>query len=384
MDRLSHVILFTGDVAGMRRFYEETVGLAIRQASPEWVEFDTGGAALALQAMPDAGSRGVQLRFVTTAIDARVRWLADRGVKIDPPGIETFGWGRLARLRDPEDNHLMLFQPAQPQAPGRGPGLTVVINCVDLAKVKAFYQGVLGFGATIDSPWWVQLSVGEAGLGLHPRARPANAEPHHGGAITVGLGVPDLVTWVEEARERGLEFTAPPTDRGFGTFADAVDPDGNQISFRDVPEPETLEEQLAEAFEDDDAAPRRAAIRKPVKKRVTAGSRLTLRPEHKAKRSAASRPRPAKAAARVVSPRGTGPAGARKQPKRKHDPKRARAKPAIGRLRKAERRTLARKKVAVATAGKSKPVKRAATRTTKNRAPVRRGSRAAGRGGRSR
>lgn len=374
MDRLSHVILFTSDVAGMRRFYEKSVGLAIRQASPEWVEFDTGGAILALQAMPDAAKRGVQLRFATHAIDARVRWLADRGVRVDPPGIESFSWGRLARLWDPEGNHLMLFQPVQPNVPGRGPGLTVVINCADMAKLKAFYQGVLGFRASIDSPWWVQLSVGEAGMGLHPRVERPAAEQHHARAITVGLGIPDLDTWYEDARERGLAFTAPPTDRGFGTFADAVDPDGNEISFRDVPEPETLEERLAEPFEDE-AVPHRAAIRKPVKKRVTAGSRLTLKPAHQAKR-VARRARPAKAAARVVSPRGTGPAGARQQPKRKHDPKRARAKPAIGRLRKAERRTLERKKVAVATTGKTRPVKRAAARTGKGKSVRRTAARA--------
>lgn len=364
MDRLRFVIIFTGDVAGMKHFYGTRVGLTARKDTPGWVEFDTGGATLALHAMPDAAKRGVQLRFTTDDIDARVRELAARGVTFDPPGVESLTWGKLAYLWDPEGNHLTLWQPVQPSEAGKGPGLTAVVNCRDLPGMRAYYRDALGFPSTTDSLWWVQLSVGEAGLGLHPRAQRPDAETHHGGAITIGLGVPDLVEWVEEARERGLEFTAPPTDRGFGTFADAVDPDGNEVSFRDVPEPETLEERLAEPFGAEDA-PRRGAIRKPVKKRATAGSRLVNKPAYREAKPQRQRPRAAKPSARTASPRGTGPAGARKTSKRQHDPTSERTKPAIGRLRKAERRTLARKRVAVATAGKTKPVKRAATRTGK-------------------
>jgi predicted enzyme related to lactoylglutathione lyase len=371
MDRLRYVVLFTADVPGMKRFYETRVGLATRRNTPAWIEFDTGGATLALLAVPDPAQRGIQLRFATDDLDARARELAARGAELDPPGVAAFGWGKMASLRDPEGNPLMLMQAAAPEAAGNGLGLSAVVNCRDLPAVKAYYRDVLGFATTHDTPWWVQLSAGEAGLGLHPRATQPGAETHHGGAVTVGLAIPDLVTWAEEASERGLEFTAPPADRGYGVFADAVDPDGHAITFRDLPEPETLEEQLAEPFEEDDAAPHRAAIRKPVKKRVTAGSRLSLKPAHAAKK--ASRPRASGSKAGVVSPRGTGPAGARQKPKRRHDTKRARAKPAIGRLRKAERRTLARKKVAVATAGKSKPVKRAATRASRGK-PARRAS----------
>ena len=111
----------------------------------------------------------------------------------------------------------------------------------------------------------------------------------------------------DEANGRGVAFRTPPTDRGFGVFADSMDPDGHEVSIRELPEAESLEEQLAEPFEDD-ATPRQAAFRKPVKKRATAASRLTLKPVHKGKRTPGARRHPAKAA-RVVSPRGTGPAG---------------------------------------------------------------------------
>ena len=364
MDRLRYVVLCTADVPGMKRFYETCVGLGTTRDTPGWVEFDTGGATLALLAVPDPAQGGIQLRFATDDIEARARELAARGAALDPPGVAAFGWGKMASLRDPESNPLMLMQAATPGPAGSGLGLSAVVNCLDLPGVKVWYRDVLGLATSLDTPWWVQLDTGDAGLGLHPRTPQPVAEAHHGSPITVGLSTPDLAAWAEEAQARGLEFTALPSDRGYGVFADAVDPDGHEITFREVPETGTQEEQLAEPFEDD-TTPRRAAIRKPVKKRVTAGSRLSLKPAHAAKRT--RRPRAAASKSGVVSPRGTGPAGSRKKPKRKHDPKRARAKPAIGRLRKAERRTLSRKKVAVANAGKSKPVKRAATRASRGK-----------------
>jgi len=128
-------------------------------------------------------------------------------------------------------------------------------------------------------------------------------------------------------------------------------------------------------------APGRGAIRKPVKKRATAGSRLVNKPAYRAAKPTGKPPRAAKTAARVASTRGSGPAGAHKTSKRQGGTASAGTKPATGRLRKAERRTLERKKVSVATTGKSKPVKRAATRVVRSRAPVKRASARAGRGG---
>jgi hypothetical protein len=152
-------------------------------------------------------------------------------------------------------------------------------------------------------------------------------------------------------------------------FADTTDPDGNEITFREPPASPAIEEQLAEAFENDEV-PQHVAIRKPVKKGARAVSRVAVKPEyHDA--GAPKQTTRAKAAKRKVvrasSTRGAGPAGTRLKPKRAADPKRARNRPAVGRLKKAERRTLAQKKVAVARASKAKPVKRAAARRARAR-----------------
>ena len=389
MDRLIEIVILTGDMAGMRRFYADQVGLAVREDSPDWVTFDTAGAILALQPMADAGRRGVQLQMASGNLVERVRDLSSRGATFVLPGIEKYPWGLLAHLRDPEGNPLALFQPLEPRDAGTGLALSAAINCRDMEGQKRFYRDLLGFAATLDSPWWVQLAAGGAGLGLHPRtgetAEP-NGEGHHARPITIGLTVPDLAAWHEERSALGLAFTSPPTDRGYGIYADAVDPDGNPVTFRQAPdagvEPETLEEQLAEPFESDEA-PTHTGMRKPVHKRAKATSRVATRPQYRSNPRPARRRTAAKPAARVASPRGTGPAGTRQKPKRKRDPKRARTKPAIGRLRKAERRTFKSQKEAIAGASKRKPVKRASRARAVKRGVVRRASarRTSGRGG---
>jgi catechol 2,3-dioxygenase-like lactoylglutathione lyase family enzyme len=355
MDRLTHVVIATGEVEGLKRYYE-LAGLTVRNESPQWVEFDTSGATLALAHDPE--HRGIHLRFLTEDVDTRARELEERDVRLDEPGVQRFGWGAMATFADPEGRPITTFQPTYPMGPGgSGPLLTAVLNCRDMAGMKAFYRDTLGFPATVDSPWWVELSAGPGGLALHPRID-SGADGHHANDVTLGLAIPDLEEWYEEAKERGFPFSGPPHDRGFGLFADASDPDGNSITFRNMPMGESLEEELAEPFEDE-VTPQRSAFRKPVRKGVKATSRVATRPEYHETRRPARASRSAKSLAQVASPRGTGPAGTRQKPKVKHDPKRARTKPAIGRLRKAERRTLESKKVAVAGASKSKPVKRA-------------------------
>ena len=151
----------------------------------------------------------------------------------------------------------------------------------------------------------------------------------------------------------------------FGVYAEAAYPDGRIVVFREPPPPTSLEEELAEAFEDDDA-PQRIAIRKPVKKGSATVSMMALKPSYKAK-EAPKRRRPSATTRRVASVRGAGPEHTRLRPKKTADEKKARVKPAIGRDRKAEMRTIAIQKRAVARASKRRPVKRASANSARRR-----------------
>src|SRR5262245_22365922 len=110
MDRLTYVIIYTRDVAGMRRFYEQGVGLAARTHSPEWVELDTAGATLVLSAARDPGPRGIELRFETEDLGARAAALAARGAHLDAPGIQDLAGGRIASLSDRSEEHTSELQ----------------------------------------------------------------------------------------------------------------------------------------------------------------------------------------------------------------------------------------------------------------------------------
>jgi hypothetical protein len=125
---------------------------------------------------------------------------------------------------------------------------------------------------------------------------------------------------------------------------------------REVAPPGTLEDELAEPY-DEDAPTHQVAIRKPVKKGARAISRLAVRPEYHVAKTPAKRPLSGTTRA-VSSVRGAGPERTRLKPRRTADEKKTRTKPGTGRLKKAERESAGRQRRARATASKAKPVKR--------------------------
>src|SRR5881628_1033720 len=421
MTRLRFVIAFTSDVEQMKRFYRDLVGLRIASESPFFVEFESDGAALSLLAVRPGQKREIELCFETPDVERDTAALRGRGVDfLDEIRQQEFG--KVVHFRDPEGSLLSLLEPTAASAvasarretvavglasgparglagreaatslateEGFGPGgfgrpgdrhdagragakaavslaagpslSTAIVNCRDLATARAFYRDRVGLHVKMDSPWWVELDAGSTKFALHPWVDRPEAEMHHGQPVTLGFAIDDLRSWADGARERGVVFLNAPIDEGFGLTAEATDPEGNVIVFREPAEGPAVEDELAEAFEHED--PHQVPIRKTVKKGVKAVSRVVLKPVYKngesGRKTAKKRASPKKA---VHSTRGAGPAGTRLKPKRAADPKRARNRPAVGRLKKAERRTLSRKKSAVAGASKAKPLKRKVAR----------------------
>jgi len=356
MIRLMEVLLYTPDLDRMRAFYERVVGLKYRTAGPTWTAYETGGALLALRPLPEGHTPFVELTFATADLDSAIREMRGHGVRLEGD-VETHGWGRLARFRDLEGNALAIAQPTRPMAMGTGLMLgAAIVHTRDMAAAKSFYHHVLGLHPTTDQPGWSEFDAGGVRVALR------DSEPPEGRAIAFGFRIGGLMEWAEDARGRGLHFTTAPCDQDWGLFSDTVDPDGHRVTFFEPTEPPALEEELAEAFRDD-GVPTQAAFRKPLKKRSKAASRVAIKPTYKAKsrgKAASPRRKPSATTRRVASVRGAGPDHARLKPKRTGDEKKARTKPAIGRLKKAERKVMVRKKTAVARASKAKPVKKAA------------------------
>jgi len=170
MLRLMEVLLYTSDMKRMRAFYEREIGLRHDTAGASWTSYPTGGALLALRPVTSGRSPYAEVTFATEDLDSALRMLAEHGVKMTGQ-IKTQGWGRLARLVDPEGNALAIAQPTQPIPMGDGLRLgSAVVHTRDLAAAKAFYHHALGLKILVDSPWWVEFEAGPATLALRPRA----------------------------------------------------------------------------------------------------------------------------------------------------------------------------------------------------------------------
>jgi catechol 2,3-dioxygenase-like lactoylglutathione lyase family enzyme len=117
---IDYTVIFVRDMAAMRRFYEDILGLALqRELSPNWLEYQLGGNTLALakpsltasDAPTPRGSASLQLAFKVSAadVDACADELLRRGVTlVSPPTDHAFGH-RTLFFRDPDGNLLEMF-----------------------------------------------------------------------------------------------------------------------------------------------------------------------------------------------------------------------------------------------------------------------------------
>ena len=108
---MRRVILFTRQLAAMRDFYRDVVGLTIVEEDDGWIDFDAGGCRLALHAAGKAGAtadEGSPHKCVFHAEDvaaARDVW-ASRGAFMEP--IKIFGDLHLCDGEDPDGNRIQL------------------------------------------------------------------------------------------------------------------------------------------------------------------------------------------------------------------------------------------------------------------------------------
>jgi predicted enzyme related to lactoylglutathione lyase len=122
-------LIFVEDLAKMRHFYEEVLGLPLGSACAEFANYQTGGCTLELMArldnapkvggaLPGKGPARVILSFKVDDLEAVVDELRRRGAEpvhpisptVSPAGEEPMG--RLAQFADPEGNIVELCDEA--------------------------------------------------------------------------------------------------------------------------------------------------------------------------------------------------------------------------------------------------------------------------------
>jgi catechol 2,3-dioxygenase-like lactoylglutathione lyase family enzyme len=117
---LDYVIVFARDMAAMRTFYAEILGLPVyRDVHPSWIEYRIGGSLLVLTERgfvfndepTPAGALSVQLAFRVTPkeVDACADALRARGIKlVGEPTDQPWGH-RTLFFRDPDGNVLEIY-----------------------------------------------------------------------------------------------------------------------------------------------------------------------------------------------------------------------------------------------------------------------------------
>jgi catechol 2,3-dioxygenase-like lactoylglutathione lyase family enzyme len=79
---MARVILFTGQMDAMSRFYGETLGLNQVTKEKGWQEFDAGGARIALHSGPSSpGRKGPKIVFYAKDVAAVRETCVARGAK---------------------------------------------------------------------------------------------------------------------------------------------------------------------------------------------------------------------------------------------------------------------------------------------------------------
>jgi catechol 2,3-dioxygenase-like lactoylglutathione lyase family enzyme len=92
-------------------------------------------------------------------------------------------------------------------------GVHTMFYSSDPAGTRAFFRDKLGFPATDVGDGWLIFDLPEADLGCHP------ADPDHGapsGTPNISFYCDDIQQTVAELKAKGVEFTGPVEDHGYG------------------------------------------------------------------------------------------------------------------------------------------------------------------------
>ncbi len=106
------VWLPVSDVAKSVSFYRDLLGLREVRNEGQWAELDANGLHIGLNETESPhGSGGGVIAFAPEGgIESAVNELRDAGVKIAGE-VSDHPWGRVATLKDPDDNDLQLYEP---------------------------------------------------------------------------------------------------------------------------------------------------------------------------------------------------------------------------------------------------------------------------------
>ena len=100
-------------------------------------------------------------------------------------------------------------------------GLHALIYADDAAAARAFLRDALGFPSVDAGDGWLIFALPPAELGVHPA--------REGGRQELLLMCDDVEATVEQLKAKGVKFTRPITDEGFGRLTAMAVPGGGEF-----------------------------------------------------------------------------------------------------------------------------------------------------------
>jgi predicted enzyme related to lactoylglutathione lyase len=117
LNRIGWVQVFVSDMDRAVDFYENSLGIAVRNRSPEFPEFvelATEGTILALNSVGDEGKqlvgRVTGITLTAPDVEAAHRSLSAKGVRFSRPPVRQPWGGLMTSFFDPDGNEISLLE----------------------------------------------------------------------------------------------------------------------------------------------------------------------------------------------------------------------------------------------------------------------------------
>ncbi len=101
-------------------------------------------------------------------------------------------------------------------------GMHGMMFSTDAAATRLFFRDVLGFNAFDAGEGWLIFPMPQADLGFHPGDAPG---------FHVSFFCDDIESTVAELKGKGVEFSKPIEDQGFGWVTHFRAPGGLEVEF---------------------------------------------------------------------------------------------------------------------------------------------------------
>jgi predicted enzyme related to lactoylglutathione lyase len=128
-------------------------------------------------------------------------------------------------------------------------GVHALIFSPDADRLRAFLRDVVGFSSVDAGEGWLIFALPPAELGVHPTMAASTdgdvgggSRAHHdrGSHHELYLMCDDLEATIDELTGKGVSFSAPISDQGFGRVAMIKLPDGGDLALYEPRHPTAI------------------------------------------------------------------------------------------------------------------------------------------------